>query len=72
MFHSETHPIQINDRFVKADNRNGRVWVVVRVWDTDCGLPHARLTGDNGDGETLIISVSALRDKTLFSPVANA
>ncbi len=68
MFHKEAPSVQVNDRFVKAGDGPGRVWVVIRVWMTVDRLMHARLLGEGREGETRIISVSALTDRQFFTP----
>lgn len=60
--------IDVNDRFNKADDPSGRVWVVVRLWTASDGLPHARLEFEGRSGETRIMSVSALLDRHFYSP----
>ena len=72
MFHRDIPSVQVHDRFVKAGDPPGRVWVVIRVWTTVDGLLHARMTGETREGETRIISVSALVDKQFFSPAPYA
>ena len=68
MFRREDPQVQVNDRFVRAGDPPDRVWVVTRLWTTADGLPHARLKGESRDGETRIISVSALTDRHFYSP----
>jgi len=48
----------------------GKVWEVTRVWMTVDDLLHARLRSVDKQGETRIISVSALTDRLFFTPVA--
>jgi len=63
-----SHPIELNDRFMKSGDPPGRVWVVVRLWTTSDGLPHARLEIEGRHNETRIMSVSALADRHFYSP----
>ncbi len=64
--------IRIGDRFTKAGDRFGKVWEVSRIWIAVDGLLHARLTGQNGQGETQIISVVTLSNSDFFSAVPAA
>lgn len=66
IFGRTSPPIQIGDRFRKADDRFGAVWEVVRLWATVDGLLHARLKAGS---ETRIISAITLADTDFFSPV---
>jgi hypothetical protein len=68
MTRSQPNSIDVNDRFNKADDPSGRVWVVVRLWTATDGLPHARLEFEGQSGETRIMSVSALLDRRFYSP----
>ena len=68
MFHREAPTVHVHDRFVKAGDPPGRVWGVIRVWVTVDGLLHARMLGEGREGETRIISVSALTDSHFFLP----
>jgi hypothetical protein len=62
--------IELADRFIKAGDPAGRVWVVIRLWTTSDGLPHARLEIEGRRGETRIMSVSALSDRHFYSPAS--
>ena len=70
MFRRDIPIIQVDDRFVKAGDPPGRVWVIIRIWTTVDGLLHARMIGETREGETRIISISALNDPHFFSPAA--
>lgn len=66
MFGRKASPPQVGDRYMKADDRLGKVWEVSRLWTTVDGVPHARLV--NRD-ETLAVSVGTLSDPKFFMPV---
>ena len=68
MFEREAPPVQVDDRFTKSGDPPGRVWVVIRLWTTIDGLPHARMKDEGRGSETRIISVSALVDRRFYSP----
>lgn len=61
-------PLQLGDRYLKAGDRSGRVWVVIRLWTASDGLPHARMENEGRERETRIISVSALMDRHFYFP----
>jgi len=63
-------PVQPGDRYAKVGDLFGKVWEVTRVWTTVDDLLHARLRSVDKQGETRIISVSALTDRLFFTPVA--
>lgn len=63
-------PVQPGDRFVKIGDQPNKVWVVSRVWETVDGIPHVRMESFLHQGETRIISVSALMDLRFFAPAA--
>ena len=65
MFRRKAPSPQVGDRYIKADDRIGKVWEISRLWTTVDGVPHARLTHQD---ETLAVSVSTLSDAKFFTP----
>lgn len=61
-------PVQVGDRFIKADIRFGTVWEIVRVWTTGDNLLHARLSSMKYHSETMTVSAKTLTDKRFFIP----
>lgn len=72
MFKREGPSVQIGDRFIKKGDTWGREWVIIRLWTTVDGLPHARMENNGRGQESRIISVSALTDPYFFSPAPDA
>lgn len=68
MIRREPPAVKIDDRFVKAGDPLGRVWVVVRLLTTIDGLLHVRMVNEGHEGETRIISNSTLTDRHFYSP----
>lgn len=68
MFGQKKPPVQIGDRFIKAEDPARVVYRVSRIWTPGGGLPHALLAHTGRQRETLIMSVSALWDRQLFMP----
>ena len=68
MFHRDTPPAKVGDRFVKAGDPLTRVWVVARLWTATDGLPHASLEIERDRSEARIMSVSALEDRHFYAP----
>ncbi|KIM00744.1 hypothetical protein CCC_01738 [Paramagnetospirillum magnetotacticum MS-1] len=62
--------VKPGDRFVKIGDQPNKVWVVSRVWDTVDGIAHVRMESFFHQGETRIISVSALTDPRFFLPAS--
>jgi hypothetical protein len=69
MFGRDNFSVDIGGRFLKADDPSGRVWVVVRMWNTPEGLAHAKLEAETNSSETRIISISALSDPHFYLPL---
>jgi hypothetical protein len=55
------------DQFVKVGDPPNKVGVVSRVWETVDGIPHVRMESFLHQGETRIISVSALMDRRFYA-----
>ena len=72
MFKREGPPVQIGDRFIKKGDTWDREWVIIRLWTTVDGLPHARVENNGRGKESRIISVSALLDPFFYSPAPDA
>lgn len=70
IFGQKPPKIRTGDRFVKVDDRLGRVWIVSRLWTAIDGVPHARLEGPEGQGMTMVVSVSTLNDRKFFFPTS--
>lgn len=68
LFDRRIPPVQLGDRFVKADQPKGPVYEVSRLWVAADGLHHAHLSSLGGHRDTRIISVSALTDPRFFAP----
>ena len=64
IFGRKIPPIQVGDRFVKANDQTRKVWEVSRLWTAGDGVPHARLVSQH---ETLMVSVSTLNDQDFFT-----
>ncbi|PKU22402.1 hypothetical protein CWS72_21605 [Telmatospirillum siberiense] len=71
IFKREGPSVQIGDRFIKRGDSLGQEWVIIRLWTTVDGLPHARMESSGRGQESRIISVSALTDPYFFSPVSH-
>jgi hypothetical protein len=63
--------VKPGDRFVKVGDPPNKVWVVSRVWETVDGIPHVRMESFLHQGETRIISVSALMDRRFYAPAVH-
>lgn len=59
-------PIQVGDRFVKSGNHQTAVWIVAKIIQSPAEPPHARLTQEANDRETLTISLPTLADAHYF------
>lgn len=66
IFGRKTPPIQVGDRFAKANDHTRKVWEVSRLWTAVDGVPHARLVNQH---ETLMVSVGTLNDQEFFVAV---
>ena len=66
IFRRKTPPIQVGDRFAKANDQTRKIWEVSRLWTTVDGVPHARLVNRH---ETLMVSVSTLADQEFFEAI---
>ena len=67
IFGRKTPPIQVGDRFIKANDQTRKIWEVSRLWTTVDGVPHARLVNRH---ETLMVSVSTLADQEFFEAIS--
>lgn len=64
-----SHPISVGDRFAKAGEPSRLVYVVVSTAEPVDVPPHVRLMAAGQSG-TMLMSVSAMLDKSFWSPVS--
>ncbi|BAE50988.1 hypothetical protein amb2184 [Paramagnetospirillum magneticum AMB-1] len=66
IFRRKTPPIQVGDRYMKANDQTRKVWEVSRLWTAVDGVPHARMVNRH---ETIMVSIRTLEDPEYFAAV---
>ena len=59
-------PINVGDRFVKIGAFQSSVWVVSRIFQLPAEPPHAHLSKEGDERDSITISVPTLSDPHFF------
>ena len=63
--------VELGDRYIKVDTPD-IIWVVSHALSLENSIPHVRLVQDGAMNRKITLSVSALRDASLYSKIKSS